>query len=50
MGGHSNMLDKVHRAQKIHKFNGLGVGLFVNMNIKITQDNDFGIVLKDNRQ
>ena len=35
MGGPSNMLDKVHGAQKIHKFNVLGISLFVNMNIKI---------------
>jgi large exoprotein involved in heme utilization and adhesion len=42
------MLDKVHRAQNIHQFNGHGVSLFVNMNIKIAQHNDCIIVLKDN--
>ena len=44
------MLDKVYIAQKIHTFNSLGVSLYVNMYIKITQHNDFIIVVKGNRQ
>jgi hypothetical protein len=50
MGEPGNMLDKVQRVQKMNTFDGLGVSLFVNMNIKIAQHNDFIIVLKENRQ